>query len=195
MGSEMGLRDRCTGIFSRRHPLRTDEPRLPRGGHFLPVHRLDSRHRIYDHSRHDCRSVDKDAFRTPRAQLSSRYGRRGTRHHRRDCFRLISGRHDGRRSRRIFHCFPDFRSRHRYPGGFPSAKKTAVRFRTGNASPASSFPCGNERGITGKRSFHPLRPHEMAGKLHSASLPFPLKRRVHHRKKRPPSPHGTRKGP
>lgn len=95
----------------------------------------------------------------------------------------------------IFHCFPDFRSRHRYPGGFPSAKKTAVRFRTGNASPASSFPCGNERGITGKRSFHPLRPHEMAGKLHPASLPFPLKRRVHHRKKRPPSPHGTRKGP
>ena len=94
-------------------------------------------------SRHDCRSVDKDAFRTPRAQLSSRYGRRGTRHHRRDCFRLISGRHDGRRSRRIFHHFPDFRSRHRYPGGFPSAKKTAVRFRTGNASPASSFPCGH----------------------------------------------------
>ena len=112
-----------------------------------------------------------------------------------DCFRLVSGRHDGRCSRRIFHHFPDFRSRHRYPGSFPPAKKTAVRFRTGNASPASSFPCGYERGITGKCSFHPLRPHEMAGKLHPANLPFPLKRRVHHRKKRPPSPHGTGKGP
>ena len=146
-------------------------------------------------SRHDCRSVDKDAFRTPRAQLSSRYGRRGTRHHRRDCFRLIPCGHDGRRSRRIFHCFPDFRSRHRYLGRFPPAEKTAVYVRTGNASPASSLPRRHRRRSAGKRSFHPLRPHEMAGKLHPQNLPFPFKRRIHHRKKRPPSPHGTRKGP